>query len=63
MKKMNIQQKMNLIYKAWEKEDSLLDFMPDREMYPYDPDNSEHDESLCLECNSDWLAWEIELLD
>jgi hypothetical protein len=62
MKKMNLHQKREYILNLWDKEDDYLDAMPDREMiFFFFDDENEH--SVCLECNPDFFAWELDLLD
>ena len=62
MKFNNRKAKEKYIFELWEKEDDYLDATPDREMIYFFLDGEDEHE-LCLECNTDFLAWELELLD
>lgn len=71
MEKMNFAQMVQVVGTIWSTESKYTDFMPSREMYcpllnGFDEcdclDNPELDD-IQLNMNTDWLLWEIELIE
>lgn len=70
-KEKSLNQKLTEINSLWGNAEVYVDFLPEREMYycPGEFCNCDSDEyrqlidSIDLEQNTDWLAWELELMD
>ena len=77
MSEKSLNEKMAEINSLWDNEERFLMFMPNREMYcvfDYNcivhGENAECNitkeeviESVCLDANTDWLQWELELME
>ena len=70
-KEKSLNQKLAEINSLWDNAEVYVDFFPEREMYycPGGDCNCDSDEfhqlidSIYLDDNTDWLAWELELMD
>jgi len=70
-------QKIAEVNFLWDNEERFIMFMPSREMYcvfdinclihnqdiECSTTNEEVIESICLDANTDWLQWELEMMD
>lgn len=72
-KEKSLNQKMAEINSLWNNSEAYVDFMPEREMYYCSDEdhncNCDSDEfrqlidEIYLHGNTDWLAWELELME